>query len=193
MTPAIPWNEHDYILWQSPTIVRNLDLMKGDLDIAHSLFKKVFPGDQDSTWTYHSYNIFAFTAPSSAFYILYKELRDLIRGQLGDDRQLWLQAWVNYHKDDQLINRHHHDFEYHGYISIDPKKTKTVFDNYEVINKPGQIYFGPGHRYHHVEAIEPFEGIRTTLGFDVHTTPQSELIKDYIERPFSNMGLMPLI
>ena len=194
MTPAIPWNDKDYILWQSPTIVKHLDLMKDDLDIAHRLFKKCFPDkDQDSTWTYTSYNIFAFTAPSSAFYQLYKELRNLIRGQLGDDRELWVQAWVNYHTDDKLIHRHHHDFDYHGYISIDPKNTKTVFDDYEVINKPGQIYFGPGHRYHHVEAIEPFEGIRTTIGFDVHSTPQSPFITEYIERPFSNMGLFPLI
>ncbi len=185
--------EHGYLLYQSEHIVKHLDLIKDDLDIAHRLFKKAFP-EKDSTWGYDQYNIFALTAPSTTFYTIYKELRDLVRGELGDTRPLWFQSWVNYHTYDQLIHRHHHDFEYHGYISIDPKKTKTVFDNYEIINKPGQIYFGPGYnRFHHVEGLEPFEGIRTTLGFDIHTTPQSSLILDYVERPFSNMSLMPLL
>lgn len=189
----IEWNEHGYILHQIDYIANNQELIKDDIEIAHRLFKKVFP-DKDSTWTYDRYNIFAFTAPSTAFYNIYTELRNVVRGQLGDDRPLWFQAWLNFHTYDQLIHRHHHDFEYHGYISLDPKKTKTVFDDYEIINKPGQLYFGPGYeRHHHVEAIEPFEGVRTTLGFDIHTTPQSKLILEYVERPFSNMSLMPLL
>ena len=184
--------EEDFLLYQSEFIATHQHDLMDDLHHAHRLFKVMFP-DNDSTWTYDRYNIFTLTAPSSAFYRVYKELRNLIRSELGDTRELWIQSWVNYHTDDQLLQRHHHDFEYHGYISIDPQTTKTVFEDVEIINKPGQIYFGKGHRYHHVEAIEPFDGIRTTIGFDIHTTPQSEFIKDWMEKPYTNNGFIPLI
>jgi hypothetical protein len=178
----------DYTLYQSDYIANNQDLIFDDISRAHRLFTEIFPS-KDSTWSYHMYNIFALTSPSTSFYQIYKELRNLIREQLGNDRPLWFQAWINYHTQDQLLKWHGHDFEYHGYICIDPKNTKTVFENYEIVNKPGQIYFGPGHRQHMVEAITPFQGVRTTIGFDIVTTPSM----DFIERPFTNMGLMPLI
>lgn len=183
---------NDYILHQSQYIVDNKDLIFGDIDIAHRLFKTMFP-NEDSTWTYNKYNIFALTAPSTAFYNIYKELRTLVRSQLGNDRPLWFQAWVNYHRPEEVLAWHHHEFDYHGYISLDPKKTNTVFENYTIENKVGQIYFGPGNRYHKVEVLEPFDGHRTTIGFDIHTTPQSPHVRDYIERPFGNMSLMPLL
>lgn len=179
---------NDYKLYQSDFIANNQDLIFEDISRAHALFKEVFP-THDSTWGYYKYNIFALTAPSSAFYQIYKELRNLIREQLGDDRPLWFQAWINYHQQSELLDWHGHDFEYHGYIAIDPKNTKTVFENYEIINKPGQIYFGPGFRKHKVEAITPFMGVRTTIGFDIFTT---ETVNS-IEHPHTNLSLMPLI
>lgn len=182
----------DYTVHQSKFIVDNMQLIRDDIDIAHRLFKTMFP-NADSTWAYNRYNLFALTAPSSAFYSIYKEVRDIVRGQLGDDRPLWMQAWINYHTPEQVLDWHGHEFEYHGYISIDPKKTNTVFKEYVIENKPGQIYFGPGGREHKVEVIEHYEGFRTTIGYDIHTTPQSPLITSYIERPFGNMSFMPLL
>ena len=188
----IPWNDQGYILYQSEYIAKHYRDLIIDLDHAHRMFCEMFP-DRDSTWTYDRYNIFTLTSPSSAFYRVYKEVRDLVRGQLGDTRELWIQSWINYHSYGELLTRHHHNFEFHGYISIDPKNTKTVFDDYEIVNKPGQIYFGPGHRFHSVEALEPFEGKRVTLGFDIYTTPQNSLVLDYIEKPLSNNSFIPLL
>lgn len=181
---------NDYIVYQSQYIVDNLHQIIEDINIAHRLFHKLFP-ENDTTWTYDKYNIFSLTAPSTTFYEMYKELKTLIRDQLGDDRPLWFQAWLNYHVQDQLLTRHSHDFDYHGYICIDPKNTKTVFDEYEIINKPGQIYFGPGYRDHWVEAIEPFDNVRTTIGFDIISLPKHKFVT-YTERPYSNMGIIPL-
>lgn len=182
-----------YTLHQSEFIVNNMDDIFEDLKISHRLFEKMFP-NKDSTWTYDRYNIFALTAPSTAFYQIYKEMRTLVRSQLGEDRPLWFQAWLNYHTPDQLLDWHEHGFDYHGYISIDPKNTKTVFKEYEIINKPGQMYFGPGNRDHKVEAIgDRFDGVRTTIGFDIHTIPNSPYIKRYVERPYGNLSLMPLL
>jgi hypothetical protein len=182
----------DYALWQSDYIANNLALIQDDIELAHSHFVKLFP-KEDSTWSFYKYNIFALTAPSLAFYEIYKELKTLVLAELGTARPLWFQAWINHHSYDQLLQRHHHEFDYHGYISIDPKATKTVFDDYEIINKPGQFYFGPGNRYHSVEALEPFEGVRTTIGFDIHTLPKNPPGVEYIERPFLNMSMMPLL
>jgi hypothetical protein len=183
-----------YRLYQSNIIVENLDLIKADLDIAHNNFKKLFP-ESDSTWAYSKYNLFALTAPSTIFYSIYKEMRDLVRSELGNDRPLWFEAWINYikYEDLKILDWHDHSYDYHGYISIDPKNTKTMFENYEISNIPGQIYFAEGNRRHKVEAIEPYEGVRTTIGFDIHTIPNSPLISSYVERPFVNMSLMPLV
>lgn len=180
-----------YIVRQCDFIADNLTDIFEDLRVAHENFKRLFP-NEDSTWSYSKYNIFALTAPSTNFYKIFSELRNVVRSQLGWDRPLWIEAWLNYHTADQVLDWHHHEFDYHGYISIDPKNTKTIFENYEIVNKPGQIYFGPGNRLHKVEILEPFEGVRTTIGYDIHTVPNSPIITNYIERPFVNMSLIPL-
>ena len=97
-----------------------------DLLISRENFKRHFP-DKDSTWGYHYYNIFVTTAPSPVFYELYKELNKVIRGYIGDDRPLWMQSWLNFHMSNEVLGWHNHEWSHHGYISIDPKKTKTVF------------------------------------------------------------------
>ena len=180
-----------YVLYQSKYIEENLLEILIDIDIAYQAFKQQFP-EIDSTWGYSRYNIFALTAPSNTFYQIYQELRNLIRTQLGTTQPLWFQSWLNYHTSDQLLERHTHEFDYHGYISIDPKNTITIFDDYTIENKIGQIYFGPGNKFHKVESLEEFNGARITLGFDVHSLPDNKLA-NYIERPMSNLSLMPLL
>jgi len=181
-----------YVLYQSQYIIDNQQQLFDDIEQAHINFSRLFP-DSDSTWTYNKYNIFVLTAPSTAFYGLYKELCGFIRQQLGPNRPLWVQAWLNYHRPETVLDWHEHGYEYHGYISLDPKKTVTVFEDYTIENKTGQFYFGPGGRKHKVEVLEPFEGHRTTIGFDVHTIPQSPFIREYVERPFVDMSLIPVL
>lgn len=182
-----------YHLTQLETILNEKEEIMYSLNEAHNVFKTVFPNDE-STWSYHKYNVFALTAPSTAWYSLYKELRNFVRGILGDERPLWFQSWINYHKCDEVLDWHGHEFDYHGYICIDPKKTNTVFEEWTIENKPGQIYFGPGNIHHKVEVLEPFDGVRTTLGFDIHTIPfNNPFIENYVERPFGNMSMIPLI
>ena len=182
----------EYKLITSKTILENYDEIVHSLNEAHKVFETVFP-DKDSTWSYNKYNVFTLTSPSTAWYSLYVELREFVRKELGDDRPLWLQSWINYHKHDEVLDWHGHEFDYHDYISIDPKKTNTVFENWTIENKPGQIYFGPGFVKHKVEVLEPYEGYRTTLGFDIHTIPNNEFIRNYVERPFGNMSMIPLV
>lgn len=182
---------NSYTLYQSEFIINNQQDIIEDLRVAHRIFEDTFP-NRESTWTYNLYNIFSLTAPATNFYQIYKELRNLVRKELGESRPLWIQAWLNYHKSHEVLDWHDHDFEYHGYISIDPKKTNTVFETYTIENKVGQIYFAPGYRKHKVDVLEPYEGERITIGFDIITLPENPYVK-YTERPWVNMSFIPLL
>lgn len=154
-----------YKLYQSNYIVENQQYF-----IDHCMQAKELLGEEDTTSSYYKYNLFSVTAGSVYFYNLYKELRDIIRSQLPN-QQLWFQAWVNIHTQDKVLDWHDHVWDYHGYISIDPKHTDTEFEKYKISNKIGQIYFGPGHRLHRVKVISPFTGYRITIGYDVTLDP----------------------
>lgn len=184
---------NDYILHQSKFIESNISDILIDIDVALTTFNNLFP-NADSTWTYNKYNVFTLTSPSTNFYKIYQELRNYIRNYLGEERPLWIQSWINFMKFEELnrLDWHGHDFEYHGYISIDPKNTNTEFDNYTIKNKPGQIYLGPGHRKHRVVAVEPFDGVRVTLGFDIVALPNTKYVT-YYERPWMNKSFIPLL
>jgi hypothetical protein len=152
------------------------------------------PGSNLSGYSF--YNIFNLTSPSPYFYELYYIFRNIIRCHLGN-RPIWFQCWMNFHKPDTVLNWHNHAFPYHGYISIDPHNTTTMFKDhddpqtvdeapllYEIENKPGQIYFGPGWRPHKVRVDEEFDRPRLTLGFDISF--QADI-------PDSQFSLMPLL
>jgi len=176
----------DYIVHKSQTIIDNQESMIGDLRIAHEYFKQHFPiiskkaVYSQSPW----YNIFITTSPSPTFYKLYKELNKVVRDYVGHDRPLWMQSWLNFHMPNEVLGWHNHFWSCHGYMSIDPKKTKTVFKKYEIINEVGNIYMGPGERHHKVEVLEDFDTPRITLGFDIHETPA---------KPFEMYSLVPIL
>jgi hypothetical protein len=127
-------------------------------------------GIQDTTWDYSKYNIFTQTSGSELFWNLYKEICVDVRKYAGGG-PLWMQAWMNFHKSDQVLDWHNHEWEFHGYVSIDPKNSKTVFENWEVQNKIGNIYIGPGHHKHKVEVLEPYDDYRITIGLDFYREP----------------------
>ena len=175
-----------YKTYISKTVTNDLKSFIENCDTARAVFEDRFGKKADTTWDYDKYNIFVITCNSLLFYNLYKELRDFIRDYIGDDRPLWIQSWLNYHKSDQVLKKHHHSFTYHGYISIDPKDTTTVFKNFEIKNLPGQVYIGPGGKEyeHSVRVDKPYDGNRITLGFDISPIPNLITL---------NQGFIPLI
>lgn len=186
---------NDYILYTSQHIIENQAQLISDIDIAYENFKKFFP-NADSTWTYNKYNIFSLTAGSTNFYVLFQELRDLIRDRWGSADNIWMQSWVNYLTYDELniLDWHDHLFNYHGYISIDPKNTVTIFKDYEIKNTVGQIYIGPGYRHHKVCALDEYSGERITIGFDlVLQQKSSNPHVKYVNVPLDNLSFIPLL
>ena len=157
-------------LYQSKIIQDNFEQFCNEVEIAYTFYTNR-TGQLNPTKNYMKYNLFSFTAQSLLFYKLYKELNYFIRDYIGDDRPLWMQSWLNFHKPQAVLDLHDHHFTYHGYISVDPKNTTTVFPtvNQEIKNEIGQVYIGPGgERYaHYVKVNEPYNVHRITIGFDI--------------------------
>ena len=161
----------DYKIYRSQLIIDNKDEMVRQIHESHITHQLYFPGT-DSTWTYRAYNFFGLTSPSLLFNELFFQLRDIIH-EYVPEKYKWMQCWLNYHSPDQVLDWHNHNWDYHGYICIDPKNTKTVFENYQIENKVGNIYIGPGHRKHKVVVEKNFNEPRITLGFDICVNPKT--------------------
>lgn len=160
----------DYMVYKSQLIIDNQPQIIYELERAHYHFTKNFH-KMDPTWGYAFYNIFAITSPSPLFYDILQEMKQQVREFTGVKGPMWFQSWINYHKPDEVLDWHDHQWPWHGYFSIDPKNTKTVFEGYEIINEVGNVYIGPGFRKHKVEVLESYETPRITLGFDIETRP----------------------
>jgi hypothetical protein len=179
--------ENNYVRYRSKYIVDNIEEIKLHCLMAHDRFRTIFP-DKDSTWMYTHYNIFTLTSTSLHFYNMYKDLifcaKDYLSKQNIDSNEpLWIQSWMNFHKPKEVLDWHNHYWPYHGYMSIDPKKTRTSFEDYSIDNEVGVLYFGEGYKSHKVEVLEDFSGERITIGYDF-TRNINEV---------SNIGLIPVL
>ena len=178
--------EMDYRVYNSEFISSKMMAIRHEGKIHHakhnSLFKDV--SDKGSTWNYQMYNVFSLTAGSGLFHQIYKELTFVIKDFLKEKNpilindsnevsNMWIESWMNYHKQDEVLDWHDHLFDFHGYISIDPKDSTTEFEKYSIKNKPGNIYIGPGNRKHMVVVDTPYTDTRITLGFDLLIKPDS--------------------
>jgi hypothetical protein len=165
--------EHGYRIYRSEVIVNYQKEMIDRINTAHSILMNRYGRlNNNSTWLYRTYNIFSLLGSSEHFYELYTDLLDVIKLYVPNDSKIWFQSWLNFHQQNQVLDWHTHEWYVHGYISLDPKKTETIFRNYTIKNELGNIYIGPGGREHKVEVLEPFEGRRITLGYDVTNEPK---------------------
>lgn len=157
-----------------------------DCEDAKARFDMMFP-EASSTWTYDRYNIFSLTSGSQRFYKLYNEIKKLCRVFLKTDEPLWIQSWLNYHKMDEVLDWHDHGgCSAHGYVSINPMKTKTVFETFEIDNKVGRLYIGNPYINHKVEVLEDFNMPRVTIAFDISKE------KDLKNNNSTNLSLIPI-
>ena len=161
----------NYKVYTSDVVINNKEEFINICDYASKMLRHEFQDADNTTWIYQKYNIFSYTASSTLFYDLYKDLNKCIRDYVGDDRRVWFQAWLNFLKYEDLekvLPMHGHEWDLHGYISIDPKKSVTEFVNFEIKNEVGNIYMGPcGDEYRHrVKNIDKWDGNRITIGFD---------------------------
>lgn len=176
----------DYKLYYFDYIKQNQKEIINTVKKSHSDLLQ--DGISDTTWQYYMYNIFGVTSPSLHFYCIFKELKKIIFENVNSDK-IWLQSWLNYHTQEQILDWHNHKAPYHGYICIEPQDTTTEFESgWNISNECGNIYFGPGKTMHRVVNNSSYSGIRITLGYDIIT---EDCFDDY--HPTQNYGLIPLI
>jgi hypothetical protein len=182
--------EHGYELHRSDLIVEH---QKEFVELCHLSiykFKRIF-GEKSSTWTFASYNTFAMTAGSVVFHKLYHELQAVIRDFTREEGPIWFQSWLNFHMPSEVLDWHRHrNSVVHGYISIEPHKTKTEFETYEILNEVGNLYIAPSGQKHKVTVLEKFATPRITIAFDVFN--EANIAQMYKEGKHVNLSVMPL-
>ena len=157
----------EYMLVNLSYIKSNIKHFKKYADLAHKRFKFNY-GDQSSTGFYRYYNCMGLLVGSTYYYKMFQDVFKIIRKYSNTKKPLWMQCWLNVHLENELLDWHtHYDSLFHGYISIDPKNTKTVFKNYTIKNKIGNIYIGPSLNEHKVISKKSYTDDRITIGFDV--------------------------
>ncbi len=148
-------------------VKKNLKHFKEYAYLAHERFDFVYK-EKTPTECYRYYNFINLLTGSNQYYKMFKDIFKIIRKYSNTKKPLWMQCWLNIHDENQLLKWHtHYDSLFHGYISIDPKNTETVFENYTIKNKIGNVYIGPSYRHHKVVNKKPYKDKRITIGFDV--------------------------
>jgi hypothetical protein len=182
-----------YKVYKSQLIIDNHKEFCASSKNMHEAFKRALP-EGDSTWSYTKYNIFNLAACKPKWHQLYSELIACVKDFTGDPGGLWIQCWLNYHTTDTLeteLTWHKHYYPWHGYIAIEPHKTRTVFmeEDIEIQNEIGNIYIGLGDIHHRVEQDAVFDGPRITLGFDIALA----WADDDNTKKTGNLGFIPII
>jgi hypothetical protein len=178
-----------YRVYRSSEIVENKDEFIRQIESSRQSLMSIYP-DIDSTWGYNVYNLFAVSAGYEMFFNLYQDLKYIVREYLQTDEPLWMQSWANYHYENDLLDWHaHFGWECHGYISIDPKNSTTMFEGFEIDNEVGNIYIGPSTVQHKVYSNDQYDGHRITCGFDVGS---KDVLLDMQEKNAINISFMPI-
>ena len=180
----------DYELHELNFIKDDYDNFITDCFDAKKRFDSIFP-EQSSTWTFGRYNIFNLTMGSKRFYKLYHEIKNIARNYLKTDEPLWIQSWLNFHKMHEVLEWHDHkNCSAHGYVSINPMKTKTIFEDYVIDNEIGKLYIGKPHLKHKVVNMGAYEDTRITIAFDIaDINDYEETNKDWEN---INIGYIPI-
>jgi hypothetical protein len=183
--------EHNYNIYKSDFVYQNRAQFLKDSYVALERFRAAFPG-YDPTLNYRNYNSFSITSGSLLFYHLYQELKTAIRDYANTTEPLWFQSWMNFHKPQDVLDWHdHRTVMCHGYISIWPQDSKTIFREYEVDNEIGKMYIGPGETEHKVQVLEDYTAERITLAFDVY---DEQRMKDSMQPGGEvNLSILPLL
>jgi hypothetical protein len=176
----------NYINKNKKHFIQYANLANDRFNFAHG--KKTF------TSLYRYYNFSTLCVGSVYYFKLFYDLQKLIREYSKITKPLWYQCWLNFHKNNEVLNWHdHEECLFHGYVSIDPKKTKTEFEKYTIDNKIGNVYIGPASRKHKVNVLENFDGYRITLGFDVISEKEINMIYKKYGKVDVNLGFIPIV
>jgi len=194
--------QYQSLLYSSKVVTDNYDYLVKFCEQLHKRHQYLMPGES-SSWTYSKYNFFTLMGSDVIVWKLLKELKIMIVDYLNKHNEstesIWIESWLNYHTPQQLLKdlpwHNHHEVKLHGYISIRPHNTKTIFfESSKVIdNKVGTVMIGPGANYHKVEIVEPFDTPRITIAFDIHNGDYEMNLLDLPVDACYNSNYIPLV
>jgi hypothetical protein len=182
--------EHRYSIFEIPFIKENQDDIVATVHDTSDRINQFLNSQKESkdiTWFYQHYNAFTATSGDRNFYNLFVAITRIIAEyfkihQVTTDNMLYMQSWINNHTHDEVLGVHNHTSPVHGYISIDPKFSKTVFTKgisdevmYEIENLVGRVYIGAGNQFHKVENTKMYDGHRITIAFDINDEKNTHL------------------
>ena len=174
-------------LYDSAFVRNNKETIVTDLTIVHNRYMAENLETTNMTWDYKKYNIFnlcMFSKPMvhlqniihKYIFLYFEELEIKHDGFI-------IQAWLNYHtQEEQLLKVHTHHAPYHGYLSIEPLDSETIFsswikeDLHTIKNQVGLLYLNVSNQctFHRVE-MKNTNNLnnqpRITLAFDFHPIP----------------------
>ena len=166
----------EYMVVNLPYIKKNIDHFTEHADLAFERFEFSY-GKKSPTAFYKYYNCVSLLVGSLLYYRMFKDVFKIVRKYSKTKKPLWIQCWLNYHYEKNLIKEKnlniistwhcHPDALFHGYIAIYPQDTKTVFKDYTIKNKIGNVYIGPSKNKHQVISNKPYNDKRITIAFDV--------------------------
>ena len=179
-------------LYDSAFVRNNKEAIITDLTIAHNRYMAENPTTTNITWDYNKYNIFnlcMFSKPIMHLQNILHKYIFLFLDELEIKHDGFIiQAWLNYHtQENQLLKNHSHFSPYHGYLSIEPLDSETIFsswngkDLHTIKNKVGLLYLNVSnqHTIHRVE-MKNTDNLnnqpRITLGFDFVPIPFTDTI-----------------
>lgn len=161
-------------LYSSSTLIDNEDrISEACGKIRSNILGHLGQGPESTTtWKHAEYNFWTFAQAVDPIFIrVWKELLEVIKENSPTEAEFaWVQSWLNYDTYDTVqdnLSHHGHNCPLHGYVSVAPGSTKTVFDEWEIENKVGNIYVGLGKWKHHVENTAEYSSPRITIGYDV--------------------------
>ena len=180
-------------LYDSAFVRNNKEAIITDLTIAYNRYMAENPTTTNITWDYKKYNIFnlcMFSRPIVHLQnILYKYIFLYFEELEIKHDGFIIQAWLNYHtQKEQLLKVHTHDSPYHGYLSIQPLDSETIFsswtgeDLHTIKNQVGLLYLNVSNQYtFHRVKMENTDNLndqpRITLAFDFQPIPFVDSVK----------------
>lgn len=183
--------QYNYKIFDNQYIKNNHFEILEETNLIYERFCYKFP-NMSSTQAYQWYGIQSLTVGLTHYYYILQFLEKTIRNFANHKELLWYQCWINFHEQNQLLDWHDHlDCSYHGYLSIDPKKSCTIFEDYAIDNVIGQLYIGPSNRKHKVIS-DDFIGKRVTLGFDVVNKDDIKMIYKNFHKKDMNLGYVKI-
>ena len=159
----------------------DLNVLKNSCFLMNNIINDSFT-DKDATYegeaafstkVFSKYNLLSYPFPG--FHNLYTEIKTMLYEIHSSQDTYYIQCWLNYSKNNEFIDWHHHwkfDNSYHGFFCVDTYPSKTTYkldDNtiFDVISEDNLLIISSSTRDFHRTWPWTEDRPRITIAFDI--------------------------